>query len=163
MKNQLIPFASTTDFDRARGEFNNGMRQNAHGYAPWRDVRDSFAYDVLPVEIDQIEGELHKEGMNALARCDPEPFSDTQMGVFQQSGSALRAGVSHIDGVPEQSPTRKVLEPVFHFSKSLNQSHTLSDETGQKAGGIVLNARTAGKGNLVRDNCRTVVCEVGAI
>jgi len=50
------------------------MSTEASGDTPGRDGRPRFLYPVLSVEVDQVDGEFHEEGVDSFAWNNPHPF-----------------------------------------------------------------------------------------
>ena len=71
--------------DGAGGEFENGMRREAGGQSPGRNGFPRLFHAVLSIKIDQVDGELHEEGVDGLAWDDPHPFPWTKAFATQQT------------------------------------------------------------------------------
>ena len=57
-----------------------------------------FANFLMFIEIHQVDGKLHEEGVDRFAGADPQPFARFQALVFEQAGPPFRAGVRYIGG-----------------------------------------------------------------
>ena len=57
-----------------------------------------FAHFFPLVEVYQIDGKLHEERVDRLARADPQPFTRFQPLMLEQSRAPLSAGIRHIRG-----------------------------------------------------------------
>ena len=53
---------------------------------------------LLLVEVNQIDGKLHEERVDRLARADPQPFTRFQPLMLEEAGAPLSAGIRHIRG-----------------------------------------------------------------
>jgi len=74
------------------------MREQAEGDSS-RDHRVAhFDHLALAAEVDGVEGELHKEGVDAVAGCDEQPLAGGRLGVMEQAGFPLGAGIGDIGG-----------------------------------------------------------------
>ena len=58
--------------DGADGQFDDGMGGEAGGESPGPDVAANLSDDVFAVDVDEVDGELHEECVDGLARYDPE-------------------------------------------------------------------------------------------
>lgn len=79
------------------------MRTEAHGDAPARHILTDLEYFSVPVEEDNINRELHPEGMDRLARHDPETMAGRQTFMLQQPCPAFRAGVGNTHRIAEDN------------------------------------------------------------
>ena len=64
--------------DGARGKLYNRVGPEAAGKAPGANIGTNFQDLMLAIEIDEIDGKAHSEGVHGLARYDPEPFACRQ-------------------------------------------------------------------------------------
>ena len=60
-----------------------------------------FANPLAAIEINQIDGELHKKGVDRLARDDPQALALLQAPVLEETGTARRAVAGHTDTLPQ--------------------------------------------------------------
>lgn len=72
------------------GEFDNRMRRKACGETPCTDVAANLFDAVLTIKVDEIDGKLHKEGVNGFAGNDPHAFSAPQAFFSEKAFGALR-------------------------------------------------------------------------
>ncbi len=56
----------------------------------------NLAHSLLLVEINEVDRELHEEGMNGFAGYDPQTLPRLQPLVFEQSDAALGAGIGGV-------------------------------------------------------------------
>jgi hypothetical protein len=56
---------------------------------------------IAPIEIDEIDGELHAEGVHSFARHNPEALTTSQSGPAQQAFPAALAAVCQLDSVSD--------------------------------------------------------------
>jgi len=61
-----------------------------------------FADAALLVDEDEVDRELHEEGVNRQAGDDPEAFAFLETGMLEQTDVALTAGVGDRDGIAQQ-------------------------------------------------------------
>ena len=72
-----------------------------------------FEHAAFLVEKQHVDGELHADGVNSLARDDPESFARFKLAVFQQTGFALGTGVGNPGAVGQRGATRGVADTQF--------------------------------------------------
>jgi len=76
-------------YDRMRGETS---RQPPRGYAAAQ-----LAYAMLAIEVDQVDGKPHADGVYGLAGLDPEAFSRSKLISSEQALSACGAVACEIE------------------------------------------------------------------
>ena len=79
--------------DRSRGEFKNGVRGKADRKPPGRNAFAYLADSVVAIDVNEIDGELHEEGMNGLAGDDPEASAGFEAHSAEKAPVALRPAV----------------------------------------------------------------------
>ena len=75
---------------------------------PWPDISNEFAYAALAIEVTEINGEPHANGVNAFAGENPESFTGLQAFPPQQALSAAFAGKGRAYATGDQRPARLV-------------------------------------------------------
>ncbi len=88
---------------RSRRQLQHRVRQQAERNPALGHVRADLADLALFVEKHHVDRELHREGVDPLARNDPQAFARLQASVLQQAGAALGAGVGDV-GTVRQFP-----------------------------------------------------------
>lgn len=83
---------STAGGDYASGKLNNGMGTERAGDASGADGLTDLDDAVFAIEIDEIDGELHGEGVDGFAGDDPEALAGAQAGAAEQAFAAARGG-----------------------------------------------------------------------
>ena len=53
------------------------------------------------IDEDQIDGELHEEGVNRKARNDPQTFAGIEALMLQEADVAFVTGIGHGNGVTQ--------------------------------------------------------------
>ena len=101
LEGQLVTLAGCAGLDGSYREFDDRMRRQAEGHSPRDYVRDGFADYLFFVDVDKIEREFHEEGVDAFAGDDPQAFTCSQFGVFQETRRALLAGIGYVYVVAE--------------------------------------------------------------
>ena len=77
------------------------MRRQARRHAPRRNRMTDLAHLMFAIDVHQVDGELHEEGVDRFARHDPQSRAGIEMRVLEESGAALLAGVGEIDRVAQ--------------------------------------------------------------
>ena len=95
-------------YQGAGWKFQNGIRGETMGNAPWPEILNQFAYPALAIEINKVNGEPHANRVNALARDNPQPSSWRQALLPQQALSAAFAGKSLVYAAGDRYAARFV-------------------------------------------------------
>src|SRR3981081_3607458 len=69
--------------------------------SPGRHVAPDLLYFLLAVEIDEVDRELHVEGVDGLTGNDPKTFSGGKFASSQQASSARCAIVGNLHAISE--------------------------------------------------------------
>ncbi len=70
---------------------------------------------MFAIDVHQVDGELHKEGVDRFAGDDPETGAGLEMGMLQQAGAALLTGVGEVDGVAEYGTASLIARQNFQM------------------------------------------------
>ena len=71
---------------------------------------------MFAVDVNHIDGKLHKKRVDGFAGDDPEPLSAFQTAMFQQAGFAGAARIGNVDGIAQQRSARDVADLKFQAS-----------------------------------------------
>lgn len=71
---------------------------------------------MFAVDVNHIDGKLHKEHVDGFAGNDPEALSAFQTAMFQQARFAGAAGFGNVDGIAEERRARDVADLKFQTS-----------------------------------------------
>jgi hypothetical protein len=69
---------------------------------------------LLPIQVDEIDRELHSEGMYTFARNDPQTFSRRKRLTIEKTSSSFRAVVSYTCAVGQFRLSSKIGNPKRH-------------------------------------------------
>ena len=109
----MISLAGLACQDRPRGEFDDRVREEAHGDPPWGDVGSHLPNLSGAVEIDDVDGKPHKKGVDRLAWNDPEGFARGKVGAPKKAFAAGGGPVGNFDHVCENRFAGEI--PNLHF------------------------------------------------
>jgi hypothetical protein len=107
----MVAWLGLCGFNYASGELEDRVGAEAAGDAAGADSSADLYYAVLPVQIDEVERELHGEGVDSLAGYDPEAFAGAEAGAAKEALVAAGGGVGHLDPVANFSLARGVEDP----------------------------------------------------
>ena len=105
-------------------QFQNGVRGQTRGKPPRRDGLARLADLLFLVDINQIDGELHEEGMDRFARLDPQPFPGRKTGMLEQAGTPFLTRVRNIHSLAENGIAGQVAHGYFQFRKTITRRGT---------------------------------------
>lgn len=105
---QLISRLCSRSLDRAGGQFQHRMSQQAHRQSPGHHHSAKFANLFLSIEVQHVDGKPHTAGMNGLAREDPQPVTLRQAVTPEQSPASFGAGIGNIQRVRDNAVPRFV-------------------------------------------------------
>jgi hypothetical protein len=86
-----------------------------------------FFHSLVPVQINQVDRELHAEGMNRFAGNDPQSFSGGEHLATQQTLSTLGAVIGHVYTMRKFSLPSQIRDAQAH----LQLRRTTLNERGQ--------------------------------
>lgn len=69
---------------------------------------------LLPIQVDEIDRELHPEGMDAFARHNPQTFSRRKRLAIEKTSSALGTVVSYVSAIGQLGLPSKIGNPNGH-------------------------------------------------
>ena len=93
------------------------MRGEATGDPPGPHLRPDFFDPVLAVQVQHIDGEFHEEAVHGFAGRNPQPVARSKTCVFQQSSTALRAGISDFSRIRQHDVTSDIADVNFQTSR----------------------------------------------
>lgn len=108
---ELISGRSLRACNNARREFNDRVRGKTRRKSPWADVASDFFNSLFAVDIDEVDGELHKKSVHGFTRNDPEARSRRKTGASQQSSVAGGPMVGNFGIVGKLSSAGKIRDP----------------------------------------------------
>src|SRR5581483_12472354 len=79
------------------------MRQQAHGNPAANHVGPDLQNFMLAIQERHIDRKLHREGVDPLARHDPQTLAGRETGVFQQARTAFRTGIGDLGAVGQHA------------------------------------------------------------
>ena len=93
---QLIARFRPAGLDCPYRQLQHRMRGQARRHPPGNHLLPSLAHLLFPVQVHDIDGKLHPEAVDGLARGDPQARSRIELAMFQQTRPPLRAGIGHL-------------------------------------------------------------------
>ena len=100
---QLVSGGRPSPADRAAGKLHDGVRGETRRYAPRRDIGPDFLDAPISIQVDEIDGELHAEGMDSFAWNDPKAFAAVQVLMIEKTPASARSSICDGDGVAQLS------------------------------------------------------------
>jgi hypothetical protein len=85
--------------DGSHWKLKHGISTQACGQPPRAHIFFGLHHAMLSVEVDQIDGEPHKEGMDRLAGNNPQTVSSTQRISPEQALTAVAAASRNLQPV----------------------------------------------------------------
>jgi hypothetical protein len=94
--------------DRTGGEFDDRVCGEAGRNPPGRHPASDFLHSLFTVDVDEVYGKLHAEGVYCFTRNDPETFSLGEAVASKQALSSRWAMVGDLYTMRECSPSGQV-------------------------------------------------------
>jgi hypothetical protein len=67
------------------------------------DAVTNLAHLLVPIQVDQVDGKLHKEAVHGFAGDNPQAVAGVQTMVLEQSRAALFAGIGELGRIGQNS------------------------------------------------------------
>jgi hypothetical protein len=87
------------------------MRGETYRQPPWKHIAADFYYSVTAVQIDEVDWELHAEGVHGFTGEYPQTFARRKPLAPQQTLSTLCAFVGDFHVAGEQRLASEVRDP----------------------------------------------------
>jgi len=94
--------------DRAGWQLDDRVRAESARDAAGSDIASDLDHPAIPVEIDQIEGELHGKGVDGFAGDDPQAFAGLKAGAAEKTSITAGSGIGDLDARADFSLTSDV-------------------------------------------------------
>ena len=108
IKNKVIARCGLRLAGRAGGKFENGVSSQTDGQPPRQNAVPDLYHSMTTIEIDQIDGKAHPEGVNRFAGNDPETFPLIQAFTPQKTPAAGVVISGELDKIRELSMASEV-------------------------------------------------------
>lgn len=110
-KFELVSPSGLRPADRARGKLEHRVRGETGRQPPRRHIAPDLFHSYVAVQVNEIDGELHAEGVYSFAGEDPQTFSGPKPLTAQQTLSALRAVIRHFRAMGKLGVAGEVGDP----------------------------------------------------
>lgn len=100
---ELVAFLRSCQLQSAGWQLQHRMGPQTQGDPSLAHILSDLQYQLLLIQEDNVDGELHPPCVHAFAGSDPQAFARGQAGVLQQPCPSLCAGIRHPDSVAEQN------------------------------------------------------------
>ncbi len=94
--------------DGAGGKFDYRMSAEGSGDAARPDISANLYDAPIAIKINEVERDLHSEGMYGFAGDDPEPFAWLQIAAAEEPFIAAGSGIGDLDRTADFSLTSAV-------------------------------------------------------
>jgi hypothetical protein len=119
--------------DSSRGQFKNRICGEAERHPPWAHIASEFLHPILAIQIDQVDRELHTEGVDCFTRDNPETFSGGKMSAPEQPLPARCSLVGHLHRTSQECLAVRVVD----FKAEIWLHFAAIDGSAQKVEGRV--------------------------
>ncbi len=80
-----------------------------------------LAYHLLAIDVHQIDGELHEEGVDRLAGHDPKSRARVEMSMLEEARAPLGTRVGELHGVAEHGTASSIADHDSHGGQKWNR------------------------------------------
>lgn len=124
---------------RARCEFEHRVRGETGRQPPRTHAAPDLFHSQFAVKVNEVDGELHAEGVDGFAGPDPQAFSRPEFLASQQTLPALRAVIRNLHGMGEHRLAGEVRDPETKIGFCLAApSEAVEDRTNRFHAGAAL-------------------------
>lgn len=92
---QLITRLSEAGVNCPDRQLQHRVRGQTSGQSSWNHLPADLAYPLFPIQIHDIDRELHAEAMHRLTGHDPQSCARLQAAMLQEARPPFRARVGH--------------------------------------------------------------------